>query len=108
MSCKCYKTISRPHAYIKSTRRGYKRITVFNNHFMVQAQPVEYQNRSRDIHQEITEAEFDAVWDRFTALGTDIDIEANDTLFQTGNRIEGQVLDAKAMLDRVKLDRQIV
>ena len=108
MSCKCFKTISRPHVYIKSTRKGYKRITVFNNHFMAQSQPVEFQNKNRDLHHEISEAEFDAVWDCFTAQCTDIDIEASDSLFQAGNRIEGQVLDAKQMLNRVKAAGEIL
>lgn len=98
MSSKCYKTLTKPHTYIKSTRSGYKSVTHQNNHFMAQAQSVEFTNKSRDLYAEIPEAEFDAVWDRFTALCTDIDIEADDNVFQAGSRLEERVKAAREII----------
>lgn len=98
MSCKCYRTIDKPYTYLKSTRRGYKQVTPHNNHYMVQAQSVEFLNKNRQLYTEISAAEFDTVWDGFTALCTDIDIEADDTLFQAGNRIESRVKAAREII----------
>jgi hypothetical protein len=65
---------------------------------MVQCQAVELSNHNRELYCEITPAEFDAAWDRFTALCTDIDIEADDEAFQAGCRIEDRVISAREKL----------
>ena len=98
MSCNCYRSINKPYTYIKSTRNGYKSVTHHNNHFMAQAQSVEFTNKNRELYTDISEAEFDAVWDSFTSLCTGIDIAANNDVFPPGNRI----------VERVKAAREII
>lgn len=74
MSCKCYKSVSKPHTYIKSDGRGYWSIVALGKNFAVSLFAGPFTNRNHEVYVEVQEEEVDDLFDTFLSRKTDIDI----------------------------------
>lgn len=74
MSCKCYKSVTKPHTYIKCDGQAYWSITPMGKNFSLSYFGSPFTNRLREVYVEVDEREVDDIFDDYLSKKTDIDI----------------------------------
>ena len=74
MSCKCYKSVTKPHTYIKCSGQAYWSIISLGNNYALSYFASPFTNRHHEVYVEIQEEEVDALFDDYMSKKLDIDI----------------------------------